>query len=422
MLMRIRTPLILLAIFTLPLLAQELQYRTVQIEPEIEAMKAELDSLVEELEAETENIRDRQWEEDRQARLERQVLAIDWDGIKKPGSPEEFKQIWHFPPTRQYLTGTCWSFATTSFLESEINRQYGKKIKLSEMFTVYNEYLLKAGRYVKERGDSYLGQGSEANAVTRVWQEYGAVPRDIYPGVTRTDGRFQQKTMFQEIEAYLDWIDDQDFWDETLVTNSVKVIMERYLGQPPNHFIYDGVEYTPVEFLEEILWVDVDDYVCLVSTKKYPFYEFCEFEVPDNWWLDNSYYNVPLSEFYSIVETASKMGYSVLIGGDISEPGIDVFQDAAIIPSFDIPAELISQDSRELRFYNESTTDDHLIHIVGHKKIGKDNWFLIKDSGSGAYMGQHPGYYFYREDYIKMKMLLVMVHKEIVQKVVKEFD
>ncbi len=416
------TSLILtLSLAVIHLSAQEPEYRPVNREPVNEALRTEIDSLQDTRAGETDAIRARQDARAERERQNRRELTIDWTGIAKPSSPDDFKQVWHFPPTRQYLTGTCWSFATTSFLESEILRQYGKKIKLSEMYTAYHEYLLKARRFVAERGDSYIAQGSESNAVVRVWQEFGAIPRDIYPGVTRLDGYFQHETMISEIEAYLDWIEQQGLWDIILVENSMKVIMDRYLGTPPEHFIYEGLEYTPRQFLEEVLWIDLDDYVCLLSNMKYPFHEYCEFEVPDNWWFDSTYYNVPLDEFYAVVGKALDEGYSVLLGGDISEPGIEPLEDAAIIPAFDIPAAGIGQAARELRIDNETTTDDHLIHVVGHTRVGRDNWFLIKDSGSGAQLGQHKGYYFYREDYIKMKMLMVMVHKQIVQKVVKEF-
>ena len=36
----------------------------------------------------------------------------------------------------QCQTGTCWSFATVSFLEAEVIRKGGKPIDLSEMFNV----------------------------------------------------------------------------------------------------------------------------------------------------------------------------------------------------------------------------------------------------------------------------------------------
>jgi bleomycin hydrolase len=48
----------------------------------------------------------------------------------------------------QGRTGTCWSFATTSYLESEIIRLTGKKIDLSEMYNVRNTYPVKAENYI----------------------------------------------------------------------------------------------------------------------------------------------------------------------------------------------------------------------------------------------------------------------------------
>ena len=79
---------------------------------------------------------------------EKPVIRIDWSGIVKPASPAAFKAPFHFPPHRQYRTGTCWCFSTTSFFESEIKRLSGREIKLSEMHTVYWEYVEKALGYI----------------------------------------------------------------------------------------------------------------------------------------------------------------------------------------------------------------------------------------------------------------------------------
>src|SRR3990172_5686730 len=77
-------------------------------------------------------------------------------------------------------TGTCWSFSTTSFFESEIYRINKRKVKLSEIYTAYWEYVEKVRRFVRERGNSYVAEGSEANAVRRIWEEYGIVPAESY--------------------------------------------------------------------------------------------------------------------------------------------------------------------------------------------------------------------------------------------------
>ena len=44
------------------------------------------------------------------------------------------------PVNNQGYTGTCWSFSTLSFFESELLRQKKENINLSEMFIVRNAY------------------------------------------------------------------------------------------------------------------------------------------------------------------------------------------------------------------------------------------------------------------------------------------
>ncbi len=94
-----------------------------------------------------------------------------------------------------------------------------------------------------------------------------------------------------------------------------------------------------------------------------------------------------------------------------------------MVPTFDIPSEYIDESSRQLRLTNKATTDDHCIHIVGYRKIGNDLWFLIKDSGAGGFDGPNKGYRFFHEDYVKLKMMNILVHKEatsdILNKIIK---
>ena len=61
-------------------------------------------------------------------------------------------------------------------------------------------------------------------------------------------------------------------------------------------------------------------------------------------------------------------------GGDVSEPGYFGEEDAAVVPSFDVPRDYIDQDSRELRFYNKTTQDDHLIHVLAYQKVKGRDW------------------------------------------------
>ncbi len=351
-----------------------------------------------------------------------EYLSLDFSRIDRPASLDEFQKLYHQPPIRQYRTGTCWSFATTSFLESELKRLGRGEFKLSEMYTVYWEYVEKARRFIREKGNSFLGEGSEHNAVFLRMKEYGAVPASAYTGLLPGKTEHDHSALFKEISDYLDFCKKNAYWDEEKAISYVKLILNKHLGEPPSVIEYNGQKMTPREFLDNVLRLPLDDYVSFMSFKYIPFYTRGEYRAPDNWWHSQDYYNVPLEEFYQGIVNAVKRGYTVALGGDVSEPGISGDEGLAIIPSFDILPSLIDQDSREFRFYNHTSFDDHAIHCVGLAEKDDHTWFLIKDSGAGAHRGPYKGYLFYRDDYVKLKMLVFTVHKEAVPELLAKFE
>lgn len=275
------------------------------------------------------------------------------------------------------------------------------------------------------RGNSEFGQGSESNAVFYRMESYGAVPKVVYDGLKKYDKHVHNQ-LFRDLHNYLEYCKEENFWNEEVIIKTVRAILDHYIGRPPETFTYKGKQYTPKSFYKNFMNIRMSEYAGFMSTKSAPFYEQAEFEVPDNWWNDSTYYNVPLDEWYSIVEKSIKNGYSVVIGGDVSEPGKIGEEDFAFIPTFDIPTDLIDQDSREYRIYNHTTTDDHGIHIIGYTSTGKggidDDWFLIKDSGRSSRAGQYHGYYMFRGDFVKLKMRTFMVHKDMVKNILKKFE
>ena len=352
----------------------------------------------------------------------RRVIRFDLSGITKPGSPAEFESPFHFPPVAQYYTSTCWSFGTTSFLESEIHRLTGRRIKLSELFTAYWEFVEKARGFVRKRGNQDFPSGSESDAVLIIWEKYGVVPADAYTGLTGGRERHDHRAMTDEMQSYLEYCEEHGYWDEEAVVGQIRRIMDCHIGRPPEEFAYGGKRMTPQQFLEDVVGLDPGDYVQLMSTLALPFYQYGEFEVPDNWRPTETYFNLPLDSFYDCIKAAVDDGYTVCIGGDVSEPGYNGFEDVALVPTFDIPEEFIDQDSREFRFYNGVTEDDHGLHLLSRLELGGHDWFLIKDSARSARHGEHEGYYFYRGDYVRLKMLTVMVHRDVVERLIPEFD
>lgn len=390
-------------------------------DPVLEKIEERNKKFVEDRDAQTAALRKLLLEEKKKKTDERQVLRAQLPEGERPGSPEQFKSVFHFAPQAQYYTGTCWSYAGTSYLESEIFRITGRKIKMSEMHTVYYEYLEKARRFVQRRGDSEFSEGSQINAVLRMWELYGAVPLSEYDGVVAQDGLHDHIRMAAEMTAFLGFVKANALWDEQFVLESMATILDKYMGPPPHSFKYEGRTYSPREFVTKVLKIEAGDYVQFMSTMAQPFYKTGLFDVPDNWWLDNSYYNVPIDEFLQAAVEPVKNGFSIGIGGDVSEPGKNHRQDVAFIPPFDIPPEHIDQAAREYRMENGSTGDDHGIHALGWAQVAGEDWLLIKDSGRSARHGKHNGYYFFREDFIKLKMLTILVHKDAVPVLLRKF-
>ena len=356
------------------------------------------------------------------AKNPKKIYKLDFTGLDIPKSVDEFTKCWYNPPVSQGNTGTCWCFSTTSYLESEIYRLNNKKIKLSEMYTVYFEYIEKAKRYIEERGNSEIGEGSEANAVPRIWKMYGVVPEEVYTGLKPGQKFHNHKALITEITSYLQGLKTSNAWDVQTGISTIKSILNHYLGEPPVEFTYEGKKYTPASFLTDYAQINTDDYVDIMSLKEKPYYQQVEYEVSDNWWHDSSYYNVPLDVFMKTIKETIKHGTSMAIGGDVSEAGYDGWHNAAIVPSFDIPSEYINDDAREFRFNNGTTGDDHGIHLIGSQDRNGRTWFLIKDSGAGSRNGNAKGFYFYDEDYVKLKIVDFMVNKNVVKDLLAKFS
>jgi len=369
---------------------------------------------------------DREVNERQAAPVDHKFFTVDLSGYQLPNKVELYKNMqWHNPPVSQGNTNTCWCFSTTSFLESEAYRINKIKVKLSEMYTVYWEYVEKARRFVEKRGESNFEEGSEANAVTRMWKKYGVVPEDAFTGLPEGRKFHNHAAMIREMKDYLASVKERSAWDEDAVIATIKSIFKHYVGEPPSTVTVDGKKMTPVEYLHDYLKLNPDDYVDILSYEQEPFYQHVEYKVPDNWWHSADYCNVPLNVFMEALRSAIHNGYTVSIGGDVSEPGFDRKSQCAIIPDFDIPSASINDDARQFRFTNQTTTDDHGMHLVGSAvKDGKE-WFLIKDSGSGSRNNDPAapefGYYFFSEDYVRLKMMDFMVHKDAVKELLTKF-
>lgn len=412
--LRATIPAVILILAVSGALAQDAVYRPHNKYPVLDEMTRAYDARRAERDSLRKIVDDRYAAEAKAKKDAARDLRVDWSQVVSPSGPDAFDRLWHNPPVPQFYTGTCWAFSSVSFMESEAHRIAGVDVKLSEMWVVYWEYVEKCRSYLREYGHTPVDEGGESDGTLAIYAKYGAAPASAYPGVLSADGRHDHRELIAELKGYLKWVLDSGDIDIERNLKCVRGILDAHLGPVPETFTYQGDTYDPQTFLHRVLQLDPGAYVSCVSDMRAPFGERMLFDVHDNW-RRSQYLNLSLGDFMAAIDRALDRGYTVAIGGDNSEPGMDGKFDRAIIPVWDIPSEFIDQASRQMRIENGTTGDDHGVHLVGRTTAGGHTWYLIKDSNRSSRLGEFKGYYMWRDDYIKLKMLSFTVHRDILE-------
>ncbi|MEO5777329.1 MAG: C1 family peptidase [Flavobacterium sp.] len=318
------------------------------------------------------------------------------------------KLIKSTPTKDQQNTGTCWSHATTSFIEAEAIRLGKKPVVLSPMFFVVPTYLNKAEHYIRMQGKQVFDEGGLTFNVLKAYKEYGAIPEEIYNGKTDNSAihdHFKMETeATSKVNHYLET--GRGIMTPEEYRQSIAATVYKTIPKAPENFNYQGKNYTPKSFAKENIGINPDDYVEITSYTHHPFYSKFVLEMPSNW-NNDLYLNVPLNDFETIVDEALLNNYSVCWDGDIHEG----FTNGFCKLSNDTQ---ITQQSRQAAFDNYTTQDDHNMHIIG---IAEDTegkrFYILKNSSSMSDCG---GYVYMSKEYLLLKTISVMVNKEAIPK------
>lgn len=352
------------------------------------------------------------------------------------------------PVKNQANTGTCWCFATTSFIESELLRMGKGEYDLSEMWIVRYNYAEKLKDNFSKEGKGNLSEGSLAHDWMLEFEENGIVPNEVYTGLNYSMPNHNHG----EMNAFLNAVgkvpvDRKRESDQYLTI--VDEVLDTYLGERPETFIYKGVGYTPKSFAKS-LGVNPDDYVEITSFTHFPFYKVGPVPVPDNW-RKVDMYNVPLEELIQIMDYSLNNGYTVNWDGDVSERGFSHRNGVAILPEVEnteaysapekkkfgpmtkeertgeaykfsqpFPEMNVSQDFRQKGFEDKSTTDDHLMHMTGMVKDQNGTKYYITKNSWGPESNTNGGYLNMSENYVKAKTIFIMVHKNAIPAEIKK--
>lgn len=328
------------------------------------------------------------------------------------------KEMAALPVIDQNSSGTCWSFSTASFLESEIIRLKGEKIDLSEMYFVRCAYLLKARNYILRQGTARFTEGGLNHDPIISSAVFGALPQSVYTGLIDGKTRHNHFKMFRELETTVKKYADPANKLGTGWKKEVPSILDRFMGKVPDQFQYQGKTYTPVSFLA-YTQLNPDDYLTITSFTHVPFYKPFVLSIPANW-ADERFYNLPLDEFMANIDHAIEGGFSLALDLDATGPTFSSEQGIAVLPESAEDNELIltearpekkvTQEMRQYAFENFETTDDHLMHITGKMKDQYGNCYYKAKNSWGPASGRQ-GFIYLSVAYLRMKGISVLLHK-----------
>ena len=377
-------------------------------------------------------------------------VALSMSAMGAMAQGYQFTDVCRVPATpvkNQASTGTCWCFATTSFMESELLRMGKGEYDLSEMFIVRQKYMNQLNDNYIRQGEGNIGQGSLSHTFMNAFRQVGIVPEEVYSGINYDSYRHNHG----ELVRYMGAIANEAVKMRKRspeYNELIQSLFDIYLGKVPEKFSYKGKEYTPQSFAAS-LGLNMDDYVELTSFNHHPYYQKFEVEVHDNW-EHYQQYNLPLDELIEVQDYALQHGFTVCWDGDVSEKGFSFKNGVAINPEVKkvedysttdrarfekmdekerldevykfehpYPEVNVTQEVRQAGFESYVTTDDHLMHLTGIVKDQNGTKYYITKNSWGTERNKFGGYLNMSESYVRAKMIYIMVHKDAIPKAIK---
>jgi bleomycin hydrolase len=382
------------------------------------------------------------------------LAAFAGDDLKNDRrDPWAFEDIILLPVSAvedQHRSGTCWSFAGLSFIQSEMMRLGKPDVNLSEMFIVWHTYAEKARKHVRLHGNLNFSAGGAFHDVTNMIAKYGVVPESVYDGLEYGEDKHVHGEMDRVLREYVDAVvENKNRKLSTAWHDAFTQILDTYLGELPQSFEFEGKQYTPLSFADNYVGLNMNDYVEITSYTHHPFYSRFIIEIPDNWSWDKMY-NVPLNELEEIIDYSLTNGFTIAWAADVSEKGfLSGNKGIAVVPAAPetdmsdaeisrwealpererenelyklekpVPELEITQEMRQIAFDNFQTTDDHGMQIIGLAKDSRGNTFYKVKNSWGDY-NKYNGYFYASKPYVSYKTMCIMVHKDAIPPDIRE--
>ena len=260
--------------------------------------------------------------------------------------------------TNQRRSGRCWLFATLNlFRVGAMNKMNLKKFEFSQAHIHFWDKLERANHFleailetsdrpVDDRTIHFLlsdpiGDGGQWNMATNLIRKHGLVPMSAYPESHSSSNTRSMNTVLKDI-LRTSASEIRKILDDGGSNNESRRHKERrmkeiwrvlciHLGTPPEKFDWQWRDkdnefhrkgtMTPLEFVDEYVEVDWEEYICIVNDPRNEYYRTYTVD-----FLQNVaggppvvYLNVPSNEMKDITQRLLENGTPVWMGCDVGK-------------------------------------------------------------------------------------------------------
>ena len=260
--------------------------------------------------------------------------------------------------TNQRRSGRCWLFATLNlFRVGAMKKMNVKKFEFSQAHIHFWDKLERANHFleailetsdrpVDDRTIHFLlsdpiGDGGQWNMATNLIRKHGLVPMSAYPESHSSSSTRSMNTVLKDIlrttaSEIRGILDDGGSKNEARKHKEERMkeiwrVLCIHLGTPPEKFDWQWRDkdkefhrkgtMTPLEFVDEYVEVDWEDYICIVNDPRNEYYRTYTVD-----FLQNVaggppvvYLNVPSDEMKDITQRLLEDGIPVWMGCDVGK-------------------------------------------------------------------------------------------------------
>ena len=353
--------------------------------------------------------------------------------------------------TDQNKTGRCWLFTSMNVIRQKVREKLNlSEFEFSENFSFFYDQLEKANlclegiietrdrsmddRTVHWLFSNALGDGGVWNMMVDIVEKYGLVPKEVMPdtkhgGETGTMRRIvRRKIRESAIRLRQMHEDGQSLEDlrkskESMLSDIYR-LLAIHLGEPPSEFqwrykdkddkISSYKSYTPLSFFQEMVDVNLRDYIMLMNdpTREYnKLYEIDRdrnMQEGDNW----KYINLAANELKSFAKASLLSGEAMYFSCDVGKYldrdagylDLDLY-DYESLYGMEFPM------NKAERILTLESASSHGMALVGFDTLsdGSTSKWLLENSW-GASSG-HDGYLIMTDAWFDEYAFRLVVHK-----------